>query len=88
MNTPSDREFSYWHRVASENLIQAAVYEDRVCERLDTAEDYGRRALLAGVNIRERMLAMGLITTVEAIRVLYETGIETTIVMEQPPSTA
>lgn len=76
MSTPNDREFSYWHRVASESLLNAAIHEERVPEQLDIAEDYGRRALRAGDTARERMLAMGLLTTVTAIRVLYETGLK------------
>lgn len=77
VSTPDDREFAHWHRLASKNLIQAATQDTRIPERLDVAEDYGRRALLVGVNSRERMLAMGLITTVQAIRVLHETGLTT-----------
>lgn len=84
MSSPSDREFTYWHRVASENLIQAATNNERVDELLDVAEDYGRRALLAATSARERMLAMGLITTTQAIRVLQETGLETRAVFIGP----
>lgn len=77
MNTPNDREFAYWHRVASEALIQAATMDDRQVEHLDTAADYGRRALLRATNPKEQMLAMGLLMTVEGIEVLVETGLDT-----------
>lgn len=77
MSTPNDREFIYWHRVASEALIAAATHDERVPEQLDIASDYGRRALLAGTNVRERMLAMGLLMTVDAISTLRDIGLET-----------
>lgn len=77
MNTPDDREFAYWHRVASENLIQAATFDERQVEHLDAAADYGRRALLRSTNAKERMLAMGLLMTVQGIRVLVDTGLDT-----------
>lgn len=46
-------------------------------ELLDMSRDYGRRALLAAANVRERMLAMGLLMTVDGVRTLQETGLET-----------
>lgn len=76
LSTPDDREFIYWHRVGSEALIAAATHDQRVPEQLEAALDYGRRALLAGTNVRERMLAMGLLMTVEAIRTLRDVGLE------------
>lgn len=84
VNTPDDREFAYWHRVASENLLQAATFEDRQIEHLDAAGDYGQRALLRATNSKERMLAMGLLMTVQAIVVLVDTGLETGPSMPSP----
>lgn len=77
MNSPDDREFTYWHRVASENLLQATTTTAREIEHLDAAADYGRRALLRATNGKERMLAMGLLMTVRAVLVLVDTGLDT-----------
>lgn len=85
MTTADDREFAYWHRVASESLIGAATNADRVSEQLDTAKDYGRRAFIVAVNGREQMLAMGLLMTVEGLRLLHETGREALVVPHSSP---
>lgn len=77
MSTPNDREFAYWHRVASENLIQACTLTEREVEHLEISQDYGKRALVQATNTKERMLAMGLLMTVSGIRILIETGLET-----------
>lgn len=74
MNTPDDREFTYWHRVASENLLKATTVTSREIEHLDAAADYGRRALQRATNAKERMLAMGLLMTVQAVVILVDTG--------------
>lgn len=80
MTAAGDREFAHWHRIASEALISASTQDERVFEQLDAAQNYGKRALMAASNARERMLAMGLIMTTCGIRVLHETGMETAVV--------
>lgn len=66
-------DFSSWQRAASENLIAAtsARYDDAAAlELLKTAADSGTAALRAATNIRERTLAMGLLQTIEGIRIV------------------
>lgn len=84
MSTPDDCEFAYWHRQASEHLLRAVTRSQRVIEQLDMARDYGKRGLLTAANVRERMLATGLLMTVEGVRILVETGLETAPI-DKPP---
>lgn len=73
-------DFASWHRAASENLIAAVSPhqdEQRALELLRTSADSGRRALHAGTNAKQRMLAMGLLMTVSGLRILVEDHLET-----------
>jgi hypothetical protein len=65
MSTPNDREFAYWHRVASEVLIRATTNGDRFDERLATARDYGRRSLQVASTPREQQLACDFLAAVD-----------------------
>lgn len=73
-------DFASWHRAASENLIAAVSphqSEDRALELLRTSAESGRRALHAGANAQQRMLAMGLLMTVAGLRILVEDHLDT-----------
>jgi hypothetical protein len=75
-NTADDREFSQWHRVASENLLHATTTDTRIVEYLDSAHDYGYRALGCAANTREFALALGLLNTVNAVRTIERLGLQ------------
>lgn len=71
--------FAAWHRSASENLLAAtsSEYDDITSlSMLQTTTSSGIQALLAAGNLKERMLAMGLLQTCEGIRIIVEHKIE------------
>lgn len=80
-----DPEYSNLHRLASEQLLAAVQGNDEIDEgslrrsmsRLGLSEEYAKQALLKAKNTRQRMLTMGLIMTVNGVRTLLETGLET-----------
>lgn len=70
MTTPKPKtsDFQRWHRAASEYLLLGVTDDDNVLEHLAVAEGYERQALDAATNVREKLLAVGLMNTLETVR--------------------
>lgn len=64
-------QFVDLHRAASEALLAATVRVDNT-SLLDESEAFGRRAVRAATNERQRVLANGLLGTVEQMRSTVE----------------
>lgn len=76
--------FSGWHRTASNELRSAADLGDdvernagQILRHLDSAKSFEERALMAAPNTVQRMLAMGLLMTIEGMRMIVTTGLTT-----------
>lgn len=68
-----EKNFSYWHRLASEGLVFVATSPDaRSPARLDLAAECERRAKEAAISDLQRDLADGLLAAVERMHARLE----------------